>query len=263
METPKMKLTKDELKKIIQEELGSIIQEEDKAKIDSALKDAIEELPTELFIAAVSDEGLKEEYNVGGYRAGYTPVRPSGKSTFRQDQKDAENRKKARDSRLFAAEKKAKNARIAAQNHNIPIKNIESKINQVEQEVAESSRNTNIAMAAGAALSFALAGPIGGIIFATPAMLLATMIKDKMQEKSSAELGDELQKLKSKRKEMGDKVDVPSGRPPLSPLGPSNYFKESKMKLTKQQLKKMIQEELGNIVKNSEINDKQKNTKEK
>ena len=168
METPKMKLTKDVLKKIIQEELGSIIQEEDKAKIDSALEDAIEELPIELLVAAVPDEELKEEYNVGGYRAGYTPVRPSGKSTFRQDQKDAERRKKERDSRLFAAEKKAKNARIAAQNHNIPIENIESKIKQVEQKIADSSRNQKIAMAAGAALSFALAGPIGGIIFLTP-----------------------------------------------------------------------------------------------
>jgi hypothetical protein len=242
-----MKLTKDELKKIIQEELGSIIQEEDKAKIDSALEDAIEELPIELLVAAASDEELKEEYNIGGYRAGYAPMRrTSGKSTFRQDQKDAEDREKARDSRLFAAEKKAKNARIAAQNHNIPIKNIESKINQVEQEVAESSRNTNIALAAGAALSFALAGPIGGIIFAVPAAILAATIKDKMQDKSEAELGDELQKLKSKRKEMGDKADVPSGRPPLSPLGPSNYFKED---ITKEDIQKMVQEELEAVTK--------------
>ena len=246
METPKMKLTKDVLKKIIQEELGSIIQEEDKAKIDSALEDAIEELPIELLVAAVSDEELKEEYNVGGYRAGYTPVRPSGKSTFRQDQKDAKRREKERDSRLFAAEKKAKNARIAAQNHNIPIENIESKIKQVEQKIADSSRNQKIAMAAGAALSFALAGPIGGIIFLTPAAILATMIKDKMQEKSHDELGDELQKLKSKRKEMGDKVDVPSGRPPLSPLGPSNYFKED---ITKEDIQKMVQEELDTVTK--------------
>jgi len=246
METPKMKLTKEQLKKIIKEEMESIIQEEDKAKIDSALEDAIEELPIELLVAAASDEELKEEYNVGGYRAGYTPVRPSGKSTFRQDQKDAENRKKARDSRLFAAEKKAKNARIAAQNHNIPIKNIESKIKQVEQEVAESSKNTNIAMVAGAALSFALAGPIGGIVFAVPAAILAATIKDKMQDKSEAELGDELQKLKSKRKEMGDKADVPSGRPPLSPLGPSNYFKED---ITKEDIQKMVQEELEAVTK--------------
>ena len=101
-------------------------------------------------------------------------------------------------------------------------------------------------MAAGAALSFALAGPIGGIIFLTPAAILATMIKDKMQEKSHDELGDELQKLKSKRKEMGDKVDVPSGRPPLSPLGPSNYFKED---ITKEDIQKMVQEELESVTK--------------
>ncbi len=241
-----MKLTKEQLKKIIKEEMESIIQEEDKAKIDSALEDAIEELPVELLVAAASDEELKEEYNVDGYRSGYAPVRPSGKSTFRQDQKDAENRKKAKDSRLFAAQKKAKNARIAAQNHNIPIKNIESKIKQVEQEVAESSKNTNIAMVAGAALSFALAGPIGGIVFAVPAAILAATIKDKMQDKSEAELGDELQKLKSKRKEMGDKADVPSGRPPLSPLGSSNYFNED---ITKEDIQKMVQEELEAVTK--------------
>lgn len=247
METPKMKLTKEQLKKIIKEEMESIIQEEDKAKIDSALEDAIEELPIELLVVAASDEELKEEYNVDGYRSGYAPMRrTTGKSTFRQDQKDAENRKKAKDSRLFAAQKKAKNARIAAQNHNIPIKNIESKIKQVEQEVAESSKNTNIAMVAGAALSFALAGPIGGIVFAVPAAILAATIKDKMQDKSEAELGDELQKLKSKRKEMGDKADVPSGRPPLSPLGPSNYFKED---ITKEDIQKMVQEELEAVTK--------------
>ena len=241
-----MKLTKEELKKIIQEELGSIIQEEDKAKIDSALEDAIEELPTELFIAAASDEELKEDYNIGGYRAGYTPVRPQGKSTFRQDQKDAERREKERDSRLFAAEKKAQNSRIAAKNHNISVKNIESKINQVEQEVAESSRNSKIAIAAGIALSFALAGPMGGIILAAPAAILASMIKDKVQEKSESEMNKELEKLKGQKAKVGDKVDVPSGRPPLSPLGPSNYFEED---ITKEDIQKMVQEELEAVTK--------------